>query len=186
MAKRPRSGGGTGIGVWLGVGAVAAVLIAGLVLTLTDRPPGTKLPNQGWDHIPSYDTPHPPYNSNPPTSGWHVAQRPWFRIYDQMLPNELQVHGLEDGAVIIHYHPEKVSQEEVDRLAALLRQRLPGRNPNAPLDELDHLIIHPNSTIETAWALTAWTRLDAFDKYDERRIMRFALAYKGIDNHPRR
>jgi hypothetical protein len=34
-------------------------------------------------------------------------------------------------------------------------------------------------------ALTAWTRLDAFDEFDEGRIHRFIRVYRGIDHHKR-
>jgi hypothetical protein len=32
-------------------------------------------------------------------------------------------------------------------------------------------------------ALTAWTRLDTMDEFDEGRITRFIEAYRGIDHH---
>jgi hypothetical protein len=32
-------------------------------------------------------------------------------------------------------------------------------------------------------ALTAWTRIDTLDGYDERRIRRFIDRYRGIDHH---
>jgi hypothetical protein len=34
-------------------------------------------------------------------------------------------------------------------------------------------------------ALTAWTRLDRLEEFDERRIVRFIEAYRGIDHHKR-
>jgi hypothetical protein len=37
--------------------------------------------------------------------------------------------------------------------------------------------------MKTRIALTAWTRLDAFDTFDEGRINRFIKAYQGIDHH---
>jgi hypothetical protein len=38
--------------------------------------------------------------------------------------------------------------------------------------------------MKTRIALTAWTRLEAFDEVDEARIRRFVRAYRGIDHHP--
>jgi hypothetical protein len=34
-------------------------------------------------------------------------------------------------------------------------------------------------------ALTAWAYLDAFDEFDEQRILRFINAHRGIDHHVR-
>lgn len=182
MAKKVHKA-GMSLGLWLGVGAVVAVLGAGLFLGLTSNPPGEKFPSQGNAHIQSLDDPIPPYNTNPPTSGHHTAARPYFQIYDEMLPNQLQVHGLEDGGVIIHYHPDKAKPEDLEKLKDILRRQFPGRNPRVPQDTLDHVILQPNATIDTTWALTAWTRIDKFELYDEARILRFVRAYKGIDHH---
>jgi hypothetical protein len=32
-------------------------------------------------------------------------------------------------------------------------------------------------------ALTAWTRIDAFEEFDEARVRRFIDRYRGIDHH---
>ncbi len=32
-------------------------------------------------------------------------------------------------------------------------------------------------------ALTAWTRIDTFEEFDEARVRRFIDRYKGIDHH---
>ena len=47
------------------------------------------------------------------------------------------------------------------------------------------VILAPYPGMKTKIALTAWTRLDAFDELDERRVRRFISAYRGIDHHPR-
>ena len=45
------------------------------------------------------------------------------------------------------------------------------------------VILAPYPGMRTRIALTAWTRLDAFDDFDEARIERFIRAYRGIDHH---
>ena len=45
------------------------------------------------------------------------------------------------------------------------------------------VILAPYPGMRTRIALTAWTRLDAFDDLDEARIVRFIRAYRGIDHH---
>ena len=51
-----------------------------------------------------------------------------------------------------------------------------------PRDETQ-VILAPYPGMRTRIALTAWTRLDAFDDFDEARIVRFIRAYRGIDHH---
>lgn len=186
MAKRVQRKSSTSMGLWLGLGAVVAVLGLGVILSFTTEQPGQRFPSQGNRHIRSLDEViDPPYNSNPPTSGPHTDARPYFTIYEEQLPDPLAVHGLEDGGVIIHYHPARANADDVTKLKDLLQTQFQGRNARVPNDTLDYVILQPNPTIDTAWALTAWTRLDAFDVYDEGRIVKFVKAYKGIDHHPR-
>jgi hypothetical protein len=45
------------------------------------------------------------------------------------------------------------------------------------------VVLAPYPGMPTRIALTAWTRLDAFDAFDEARIVRFIRAYRGIDHH---
>jgi hypothetical protein len=47
------------------------------------------------------------------------------------------------------------------------------------------VLLAPYPGLKTRLALTAWTRLDAFDEFDEARIERFIRAYRGIDHHKR-
>jgi len=46
-----------------------------------------------------------------------------------------------------------------------------------------YVILAPYPSMKTRIALTAWTRIDTFDDFDERRIRRFINAYRGIDHH---
>ena len=47
------------------------------------------------------------------------------------------------------------------------------------------VILAPYPTMKSRLALTAWTRLEKFDEFDEKRIVRFIDAYRGIDHHKR-
>ena len=47
------------------------------------------------------------------------------------------------------------------------------------------VILAPYPGMKTRIALTAWTRLDRFEEFDEKRIVRFIEAYRGIDHHKR-
>lgn len=41
----------------------------------------------------------------------------------------------------------------------------------------------PYPKLDTKIALTAWTRIDKFNDFDEERIQKFIKAFKGIDHH---
>ncbi|MFQ5840172.1 MAG: DUF3105 domain-containing protein, partial [Candidatus Methylomirabilales bacterium] len=95
-------------------------------------------------------------------------------IHDVPIPKELQVHNLEDGGVAIQYHCDTPCPELVERLKGI-SQRYAGKP----------LLVAPYPDMEHRIALTAWTRLDTFDEFDEARIEAFIQAYMGIDHHGR-
>jgi hypothetical protein len=47
------------------------------------------------------------------------------------------------------------------------------------------VILAPYPGMKNRIALTAWTRLETLDDFDETRVERFIKAYRGIDHHPR-
>lgn len=157
-----------------GLPLVLGGLVAALAVWWVARPrPGTYIPNQGNAHLATLGESHQPYNSDPPTSGPHLGggMGPWG-ISSQPIPKELLVHNLEDGGVVIHYGCTDCP-DLVERLEAIARRY--GR----------HLVMAPYPGLKTRIALTAWTRIDVFDEFDEGRIVRFIEAYRGIDRHAR-
>ena len=76
-----------------------------------------------------------------------------------------------DGGVVIQYNCE--CPELVDKLRTIVRG----------YDK--HVIVAPYPGMKSRIALTAWTRLDRFEEFDEKRIVRFIEAYRGIDHHKR-
>jgi hypothetical protein len=83
------------------------------------------------------------------------------------------VHNLEDGGVLVQYHCPAGCPEVVAKLTEIVKA----------YDR--HVILAPYPGMERRIALTAWTRIDAFDELDEARIQRFIRAYRGIDHHKR-
>src|SRR5262249_3702264 len=81
----------------------------------------------------------------------------------------LQVHNLEDGGVVVQYNCE--CSELVERLKKIVQG----------YDK--HVILAPYPSMKPRIALTAWTRIDTLDDFDERRIRRFIDSYRGIDHH---
>lgn len=159
--------------LWVGGGIVIAALLAGWVATQALAPkPGQLVPSLGNTHIASVDAPHPPYNSDPPTSGWHVNPLASWGEHAQPVPRELQLHNLEDGGVAVQYNCPSGCPDLVAKLRAVVN-RYPKR----------HLLLAPYPGMDARIALTAWQRIDKFEEFDEQRIVRFIEAYEGIDHH---
>lgn len=121
---------------------------------------------QGREHIAEGSN-HPPYNSNPPTSGWHYPVAANTGFYDYALADEQVVHNLEHGHVWIAYKPN---------LPAGIIQLLRGFASGT-------VIVTPRPANETDVALAAWGRLDAFNlkngEFDRQRIRDFIVRYRN-------
>ena len=163
--------------IGLVVGVLIILVAAGLALTRNSTPTiGEKIPDMGLPnpHIQNPTDPHPPYNSNPPTSGYHWGggTAPWG-VQTQPIPDELTVHNLEHGGVIIHYRQD-LDKATVDQITALARQ-LQVENScivvvPRPVDKLDVPI-----------ALTSWTYMLKLQSFDANAIRSFFSAHVGRD-----
>jgi hypothetical protein len=155
----------------LTVAVVAAALLGYWAYRAAADLPGVKLPDLGNAHIQMATNPHVPYNSEPPTSGPHLPYIAPWGIHTAPIVNELQVHNLEDGGVMVQYHCATPCPDLVAKLTEIVRRYE------------TQVILAPYPGMRTRMALTAWTRLDAFDDFDEARVVRFIRAYRGIDHH---
>lgn len=119
---------------------------------------------QGRDHITDGAT-HPPYNSNPPSSGSHYTSTARGGFYEEPLPDERVIHNLEHGDVWIAYHPD-ISDEIKDTLESFAGQ---------------YVVVSPRLENEGDISLVAWGRVDTFDVenefVDESRIRDFIRRY---------
>lgn len=162
---------------WTRISIYAAIaLIAGAFGFLaygwaTKGMPGQAMPILGNQHIPSINTPHTPYNSDPPTSGPHLTQVARWGIHNEPIPKELQVHNLEDGGVCVQYNCKDCG-ELVRKLAQIVSR-------------YSHTVLAPYPGMDSRIALTAWGRIDKFNEFDEKRIVKFIEAYVGKDHHAR-
>jgi len=150
---------------------VAAAVVAWFAYRAVANLPGQQLADLGNQHIPTVETPHAPYNSDPPTSGPHLPYIAPWGVHTRPIPPELQVHNLEDGGVMVQYNCPSACPDVVEKLKAIV-QGYP-----------DRVILAPYPGMKTRIALTAWTRIDTFDQVDESRIKGFIKAYRGIDHH---
>ena len=109
---------------------------------------------------------HPPYNSNPPTSGPHYPQPANWGIYDNQLADETLVHNLEHGGVWISYKPDLPAEEKTKL------KEIAGRYKSK-------VILEPRVQNDSPIALAAWQRLLKLDAVDETRITEFVATYKN-------
>src|SRR5690349_15183570 len=159
------------------IGAVAAVVVimiaAGIALSrggggvsLNEQQFPNMVPAPGNPHIVNVTDQHPPYNSNPPTSGWHTGGNigPWG-VTTQPIPDEITVHNLEHGGVIIHYRQD-LDAATVGQLTTLARQ-LQQQSPCIVL------VPRPADKLDKPIAVTAWTWLMKLDSFDANAIGAF-------------
>jgi hypothetical protein len=161
----------------LPVAALAVGLIAAVALA-QDAGPGRKLPDRGQQHV-EQGTPitYPEY---PPASGPHWPRWAPWGVYAEPVPEEMFVHNLEHGGIVILFKcpgpcPDVLRQLEAT-FAAL------------PKSKYGHVkaVVSPNARLKTRFALLAWTRIDELDRFDRERIVRFVQAWqdKGPEDVP--
>lgn len=153
--------------------AIAAPLIVifSLLFFLVGRGSSSKIPDigqlfpiQGRDHI-AEGAPHPPYNSNPPTSGWHYATPSDWGVHKDEISQERLVHNLEHGGIVIQYKPDTL-KDIIQKLESLKDSNFACKLVVAPYAKLDKNI-----------ALSAWGRLYKSNAYDETTIKNFIRKY---------
>jgi Protein of unknown function (DUF3105) len=159
--------------IGIAIAVVVAVVVGYFAYQAQANRPGVEFADQGNLHIQTENEPHVPYNSDPPTSGPHLPYVAPWGVHNVPIVRELQVHNLEDGGVVIQYNCPNGCADLVTQLEAIVK----GYDRQ--------VLLAPYPGMKTRIALTAWTRLDAFDDYDEGRIVRFIRTYRGIDHHKR-
>lgn len=153
--------------------ALATVAALGLGVWSKSRSrPGERVPGQGTTHIQMGQS-HPAYNSNPPTSGWHLPQTVQWGLPRTEIPDEFAVHNLEHGGIWITY------QDPRDGNLVKKLEALASRYPTK-------IIVSPRPTTDSAIAVVAWERLLKLHTYDETRIVEFIDAFRnrGPENVP--
>jgi hypothetical protein len=148
-----------------GIAGIIVIALAWWIIGTIRAPlPGEKFPSQGNDHLASIEEPHPPYNSNPPTSGWHLAPLPRPGIYAQpKVPEELG-HFMEHGGVWVLYNCPDGCESDVQQLADIV---------NGAIDDGDPTALAPFPSMEHRFAVVAWQYLLTMDSVDRGAIENF-------------
>jgi hypothetical protein len=162
---------------YLTMGVIALLVVGAIALAVgplsslfgggTAAAQGTQYPNLGQDHI-NRGVPHDPYNSNPPTSGPHYPDWARWGVFDQPQPDELLVHNLEHGGIVVHYN----CADGCPELAGQLRDLVSTYRSKVILAP------RPNPDVPCRVTLSAWTWLDCFNDFDAERINAFIRAHK--------
>lgn len=132
--------------------------------------PGREVPVISSRHIPFVGYPHARYNSLPPTSGPHV---PWVimtGVYEQPVPDEVGVHLLEHGHILIQYAPATPAAQVATLRAIALR--FPA-----------NVLLAPYPRLRSGIALTAWGRIEILARPDPAAITRFIIDLRGRYDH---
>ena len=121
---------------------------------------GDKIPDMTGIHIAN-GAQHDPYNSNPPTSGYHWANTvAGGGIKDQPLADEAYVHSMEHGAVVVWYKQD-LPREQVDQVTTAYGQ---GQGKK---------ILTPRKDLDVPVALTSWNHLLKLVAIDPAKITEF-------------
>ncbi|GBD11350.1 hypothetical protein HRbin23_01013 [bacterium HR23] len=134
-------------------------------------------PSQGAAHINPED-PHPPYNTTPPTSGWHWPYADSWGIKTTPREDELLVHNLEHGGVIASYDRELLTPEQVKALEDIFR-----RQREFPcyliVTPYPRPIVDQQTGLRYPLALTAWTAIQYLANVDEEAIQKFIDQFRN-------
>lgn len=155
--------------------ALTLILLAAIMLnSILHSPPALDLsvpdrshvvPIQVSQHFGPAEA-HPPYDSNPPTSGPHFPGPPQWGTYRAIFPDEKIIHNLEHGGVWISYR-DISDPDQVHQLEAIA-----GRYPNL-------IILTYRPANDAPIAVSAWGRLLTLDRVDAAQINNFFLRYSG-------
>jgi hypothetical protein len=158
--------------IWGGIGGVVLAII-GLIIWQGVRPAaGESIPIMVSDpHIP-VDSDPGQYDSDPPTSGRHYAEEAQTGFYESNIytyPAAYLVHNLEHGYVIFWYNCDLLDESGCANLKEQIR---------TTIDELGgtKLIAYPWNTIDVPLVMTAWGRLQRFEKFDAEQAKAFYRA----------
>jgi hypothetical protein len=121
-------------------------------------------PMAGQDHIAANEQPDN-WNSNPPTSGDHLATPLPPGIYDNEQDPRALVHNLEHGYVVILY--KGIPKDDLDQLETFVEDR-----------DGSKLVLAPYSGLKSnGVALTAWQNLETMQRVNMDLVQAFVNDY---------
>jgi len=138
---------------------------------------GTRVTQLPASHLPGCT---PRYNSTPPTSGCHQPSVAAWGVSQSPVSNEVQVHNLEHGGVLIQYRQNPVPGLDDAYIADLenfvedIRQQR----------RYCKVLLAPYPNLDQEIALTAWGWIETLEQFDRDSIIGFINDH--IDRAPER
>lgn len=87
-----------------GIGVIGVIGVIGIGWVVSRPVPGTRMEDQGREHVSVEEVAAYIYNSNPPTSGPHLPTWVKAGVYSSPQSEGELIHSLEHGYVIISYN----------------------------------------------------------------------------------
>lgn len=122
-----------------------------------------EFPIEGRDHVQAGTDVD--YQTNPPTSGAHLAQAKEWGTFDQEIDDKAAVHSMEHGGIWISY--KEVSGEEKTILEEIGKQ-----NSQSTL-------VSPRSGNESKIVVTSWGKMMKLEIADKALIQKYIDTYKN-------
>ncbi len=122
-----------------------------------------EFPIEGRNHVPLRTA--VTYNTNPPTSGDHLAEAESWGVYDKGIEDKAAVHGLEHGGIWISY--KDIDEESINILEQIGRE-----NPGS-------VIVSPRLANEAKISVVSWGRMMKLEVVDKVLIQKYIDTYKN-------
>ncbi len=110
------------------------------------------------------------YKTDPPNSGAHYARWAPPGFYYQPIDDELVVHNLEHGHIVVFYRPENLTPEDEAYLSTLTKSYT---------GQWDAIIAVPRPNMDHPYVLAAWRHLLPLDSLEREALDAFSDAFRG-------
>lgn len=118
---------------------------------------------EGRDHVPAGTSVE--YQTNPPTSGGHLAEAKNWSVYDKEIDDKAGVHNLEHGGIWISY--KDITEEDIKVLEDLGKQNS------------QSTVVSPRSANNDKIVVASWGKLMRLESIDKALIQKYIDTYKN-------
>lgn len=118
---------------------------------------------EGRDHVPAGTSVD--YQTNPPTSGSHLAQAKEWGIFTKEIDDMAAVHSMEHGGIWISY--KDISKEEIAVLEDIGKQNL------------QSTLVSPRSGNDNKVVISSWGKMMRLESADKALIQKYIHTYKN-------
>jgi hypothetical protein len=169
----------TVLGAAIIVGGIAYLIWAGSQ-PAPGRDEWEEIPTQEAIHIDEGNVEYEPWNSDPPTSGYHLGnpmQPTRAGFFEESIPDENLVHSLEHGYVILWYDCSQVSVTECTTIKDGLRSVVEAT-------ETYKVVAMPREVMETPIIAVSWGMMYKQSALNEEALISFVNANRERSPEP--